>query len=149
MNKTESSELKWMYNFGESEVWLNHEFFDTKLDAIEAGLSDDDFLDHQLYGENLFVAQMGEYPVPEDYVNIDHLIEGIQESIGDEYGEVAQEYLDEVYTNKPSTNEMYNDLEERIKNTLGGWLDKYNLRPRFSNLINIEQITHWKGEGED
>lgn len=113
-------ENKWC--FGEDSENFTGEY-DTKEEAIKAG--------KQEIEELLTVGVMYK-PIPG--ISADYVIDQIQDSMCDKYGECAEQYLDDV------TKEQINRLDLELNKVIIAWIEKYNLQPNFYGVTDIEYI---------
>ena len=128
---------QWMYQIGESDIWDSGEYFNTKEEAIAAGLG-------EVIEENNTLTEKFQHAnfrigIVEDCsnshgVDANNVLECIAENIYDEVGEVAEDYLNDV------TLEHRNELEEKLNDVLFAWMEKYNYSPSFFKIVNIETI---------
>lgn len=65
-------------------------------------------------------------------IDVDSVIENIQETMYDEMGEVAEDYLDDV------TTEQLSELEEQLNDVFYAWQERYNHKPTFYRVVNEE-----------
>lgn len=120
-------ENTWLCNISE-EVWMNCEEFETKEEAIEFGKKEFGGL------VQFHVGQVRKVNVGVG-VNVDSVIEDVYQSVYDEFGEVAESYLDNVH------NEHASELESLLNDALHYWMDKHDYKPKYFRVVNIECIS--------
>jgi len=125
------SKEKWLYQFGDSEIWREDDEFDTKEEAIQSGL---DALkeDETLQGSTLYVGQ--KESVCTSSIDIDLLLENVAENTTCELSEVGEDYLMDV------SKEAQDELEEKLNDVFFEWIKKYNYEPTFYKIVNIEEV---------
>jgi hypothetical protein len=129
-----------MFNIGQNEVWTG-ECYETRQEAIEIGRAEA-FAENKINTEHGFdikaielfeVGQVGK--VTASGVNVDSILEDIAENTGDELGEVAEDYLNDV------TKEDSDELEEKLNEVLYTWMKKRGYEPNFWAMQNIEELS--------
>lgn len=121
---------KWMYQFGESEIWRGEDF-DSKEEAIKAALEEIKE-DETLKYSNLYVGQKESVSVAG--IDIDLLLENVAENTTCEVGEVGEDFL--MYVSK----EEQEELEEKLNKVFLEWVEKYKYNPDFFKIVNIEEV---------
>ena len=122
-------EPTWTYEKCGNEIWNTAgEFYYTKEDAIAAGkiFAESEGLTTFEVGEKLEITMPG--------IDTDSVLEHIAESVYDEVGEVAEDYLNDV------KNEHQLELEEKLNEVLFNWADKYGYHPKSWKIVNIETV---------
>ncbi len=114
--------LKGKWCFGEDSENFTGEY-DTKEKAITAG--------KECVEELLTVGIMYE-PTPS--TSAECVIEQIQADMYEEYGECAEQYLDDV------TKEQTDQLDVELNKVIDTWIEKYGLQPNFYGVTDIEYI---------
>ena len=66
-------------------------------------------------------------------VDTDSVIEKIQNDAYSEYGEVAEEYLEDI------TKEQLNELDTVLNEAYSKWKEKHNIKTSFYNIIEIKE----------
>ncbi|MED1863369.1 hypothetical protein P4V41_07855 [Fictibacillus nanhaiensis] len=121
---------KWVYSTSD-EIFRTNDYSDTKEQAIEAGKVD---LTWEGECPTFYVGQIENVDFAL-YVDPDGVLENIAQSVYDEVGEVAEDYLRHV------DEEHFKTLEEDLNNVLRQWMDKFGYNPNFFKVTNIEKIT--------
>ena len=121
--------LKWLVSI-DGDFWTVDEEFETKGKAIAYGKRKYENYDIQEFtvGQNKFV-ELSEICVDEERV-----IENIAEMMHDVYGEVAEDYLQDV------TVEHSNILQKRLSKVFIGWAKEFGYEPNFYEIINVDVI---------
>lgn len=122
---------KWLYQFGNNEIWMQCEEFDTKEEAIQAGLEEIE-KDESLRDSLLYVGQKEK--VHTSSIDIDSLLENVAENTICELSEVGEDYLMDV------SIEAQDELEEKLNDVFFKWIEKYNYEPKFYKIVNIEEV---------
>lgn len=128
---------KWMFNIGESELWIGEEY-DTREEAIEKGKSEaKDFNAWRIKeGRAAFISfvigQISE--IHPSGVDVDFILENVAENTvqGMEAGE---NYLSDV------TDEHRDELEQKLNDVLFIWMKEHGYEPDFFIIENIEEVT--------
>lgn len=107
-------------------------YFDTKQGAIAHGRSEG----------HLYVGRI-DVPNPATGVDEDSLLEQI--TCDDRY---AGDHWDGYLQSNHATDKQFAELQESLKSSLISWLDKHELWPDCSNVVDIEPIPEL-GEGGD
>lgn len=119
---------KWTYEIEEGrEIWRGG-LFETREEAIKEANSE-----AILDGKDTFRIGIVEEATNHG-VDVDFVIEDIQNSVYEEIGEVAEDYLDDV------TKEHREELEEALNKVFYEWQEKYNYKPTFYKVISEEII---------
>ncbi|MCR6515322.1 hypothetical protein M4I33_10630 [Clostridium sp. LY3-2] len=119
---------KWVAEMSlNSDIWHGDEF-DTKEQAIAEGrkLAKDDDLNKFKIGQTEPACNFG--------IDVDNVIERISETMYDDIGEVAEDYLGDV------TVEHLLELEEKLNEVFFKWQKEHGYEPTFYKIINIEEI---------
>lgn len=116
----ENLEGKWC--FGQDSEDFRGEF-NSKEEAIKAGKEEVE--------ELLTVGTMYK---PTLSVSADCVIEQIQIDMYEEYGECAEQYLDNV------TSEQREELEKELNKVLDAWIEKNNLQSDFYGVKEIKYV---------
>ena len=118
---------RWTYQLSWEDMW-QHDTYDTKEEAIEVGIRE--------AKENrctiIFIGQT--LADVEPCVDTDVVIENIQENMQEEFGEYAEDYLDNI------KEEERKDLDNKLNAVLQKWLEDNKYEPDFYHIINIEKI---------
>lgn len=119
---------KWMVNTNlYSDIWSGEEF-DTKKQAIEEGRK-------QAMEEGVNKFEIGEIEPAFNFgIDVDSVIERISETMYEDVGEVAEDYLSDVQT------EHLLELEEKLNKVFFKWQKEHGYEPAFYKIINIEEI---------
>lgn len=142
-----NKENSWVCSYSEHEErWQSYERFDTKEEAIMAGLEAARYynenpkergaedvlnLNDELYGEPLTSFAVGYTQPVGNKVDVDWILETIAEQTLDEAGEWAEvDYLADV------SKERKQELEDLIH----GWLEKYDYSPNVFFIDRVETI---------
>ncbi|RXZ78028.1 hypothetical protein EBB07_28640 [Paenibacillaceae bacterium] len=123
-----SNHGKWTFS-GNEEFFNEGKYFDTKEQAIEEGKQ---YFEKDYYN-SFYVAQVEEVGNGAT-VDVDSILEHITDSMFDELGEVAEDYLSHVKT------EHYEELELQLVEVIDAWINKYNYNPTFFIVANTERI---------
>lgn len=124
------SKEKWMYQIGESDVWLNDQY-GTKEEAMEACKKEYEYDPKEYEGKTCYVGRVDTYNA---FIDADGIIEHIQDDAWSECGEVAEGFLSDV------TKEQTEELQNKLNDVLQEWLTKHNLQPTFGDMVDIEEI---------
>lgn len=84
------------------------------------------------YYPNMNFIYVGDLERAEFSVDGIELIEMLQEQACNQYGDDADEWLDDI----PDTKELTDGINEVLQE----WLDKNNLQPNFGNIVNIIKV---------
>lgn len=126
-----SEEGKWVYSTSD-EIFRTNDYFDTKEEAIEFGKAE---LTWDGECPTFYVGQVQSVDFA-IYVDPDQILENLAQSVYDEVGEVAEDYL--RYVEKAH----YRILEEELNKVVHQWMDKFNYNPTFFSVVNIEVINN-------
>jgi hypothetical protein len=127
---THSQEGKWIYST-DNETFTTGDYFDTKELAIEGGKAEYTW---QSECPVFYVGQVKSVGFS-IYVDPDSILERIAESVYDEVGEVAADYLNDV------EKEHFQTLEDELNDVVRKWMDKYGYNPTFFSVVNIEKVS--------
>lgn len=120
---------QWMFNtYAGSEFWQS-DSFDTKEEAIRAGL--EYYFDTECEQDYYEVGQIGLH-VP--HINIDWLIDNLRDDAYEQSGEAADSWLDKVPKDKQE------ELSNRMNEVLLNWLQEVNEIPSFGTMKYLEEI---------
>lgn len=110
----------------ESEIWSCEAWFDTKDEAIEEGkrTAEGKFFRIGLCRKE--DADLG--------IDVDYLIENIQEATYDTFGEIAEDYLNDV------TKEDADELGEKLNEVYFKWRKEKGYEPSFYLISEEEKI---------
>lgn len=125
-----SNEGKWIHSLSD-DVFHSTDFFDTKEEAVQAGVREYT----EFVNLNFFVGQVGDLTLSPS-VDADGVLETISETMYEEVGEVAEDYLHRV------PQEQIDELQVELNKALHAWMDKHKHRPNFYKVTNIEQVRH-------
>lgn len=109
---------KWAYSRDEE---IYHGAYDTPEDAAAAGIEEE-------HGA-VYVGQFRDPTAPEDHIDFDpdYLFDQIYDA--DDYnGDWAEDWCE-------FTRDQAEELQAMLSQTLGEWLDKHKLRPKFGMVI--------------
>ena len=113
----------------QNEERFTSTLFDSREEAIENGKEEFD-------GEGFFVGEAVKPAQPETLFDSSDWLETV--SCNDEYDvEWAEEW-------DTSTKEQRKELEAEVQAVMSKWLDKYDLRPKFFNVVNTKWIPNEK-----
>ena len=118
---------KWVAEISNSDIWRGDEF-NTKEQAIAEGrkLAKEDGLNKFKIGETEPAFNFG--------IDVDSVIERINETMYEDIGEVAEDYLGDVEL------EHLLELEEKLNEVFFKWQKEHGYEPTFYKIINIEEI---------
>lgn len=133
-----------------TDIWNAEEYFDTKEDAIRAGIEtinkynngvngdlDDIFgCDSFEFGENrVYSFAVGQIRYHFPSIDVDDIIEYLTQKAYFDCGEVAEDFLSDVSQNQLDI------LDDKLNGELGDWLRKFRLYPRFYAIENVEEVS--------
>lgn len=121
---------EWIAELTESdcEIWSSDIEGNSREEVINNGMK-------YAKDEGLKSFRIGQkIPVGVPTLNIDVILEGAYDQIYDEFGEVAEGFLDDV------TSEQQNELEEQLNEVFYNWSIKHKLEPNCYIIINDEII---------
>lgn len=134
------------------ETWTSCEYFNTEREAIAAARKAirtynryrdlnilEDLLGHSADGKKIKSFAIGQCKVPVLSIDVDGLLESVQQSIYDEVGEAAEDYLDDV------EKEEKKELEDLIID----WFHRHGYAPTFYNVENIETVQVYRTINEN
>jgi hypothetical protein len=124
-----SKEGKWTYSLSD-EIFTSGEYFETKEQAIEGGKAD---LTWEGKCPTFYVGQVESVDFAL-YVDPDGVLENIAQSVYDEVGEVAEDYLNHI------DKQHLEALEEDLNKVVRQWMDKFGYNPTFFKVVNIETV---------
>ena len=126
-NKENTKERKWVAEISNSDIWRGDKL-DTKEQAIAEGrkLAIEKGLNKFRIGETEPAFNFG--------IDVDSVIERISETMYEDIGEVAEDYLDDV------KSEHLLELEEKLNEVFFKWQKEHGYEPTFYKIINIEEI---------
>ena len=118
---------QFVFSMTNSEVWP-HVPFNTKEEALEEGNAE-----AKLYKcDKFFIGQAKKVELPT--ICATSLLEKLNESTYEEFGEIAEDYLWGIDGGEVS------ELEAELNRVFGEWATKHGLRPTFFTIENIEEI---------
>lgn len=121
------SKEMWIYSDNEELYWEYSDEFDSKEDAIESAKEDDEIEDGYFYvGRKVEPTVCG--------IDLDYMLENIAENTTfglDGYGEDFLMYV---------KSKHYEELEEAINEIFYNWIEKYNYRPTWFLVEDVEEI---------
>lgn len=109
----------------QNEERFNSEIFDSREDAIEQG-------GEEFNGEGFYVGRAVSPASPESLFEVSDWLETV--SCNGEYDVEWAEDWDF------STKEQRKELEMEVQSVMAKWLDKYDLRPKFFNVVEVAYI---------
>jgi len=113
---------KWGYSTDDDD-WNSDSWFDTKQEAIDEGKADyDDFF-------------VGRAVAVKPIIDVEVLLDKVSESVYEECGENADDYLNDVDVN------MRDELSNQLNEVFQSWLTKHQLHPNFYLVEDVENIT--------
>lgn len=120
--------IQWSYTFDEEGQTWNGGIFDTKEEALQEALKEAKGYNKKkvTIGKCVLVDKIG--------IDIDFVLEDISNTMQDNYGEVAEDYLNNVL------KEHKLEVEKELNEVFFKWLDKYNYEPNFYNIEDTEII---------
>ncbi|GAA0774484.1 hypothetical protein GCM10008908_24390 [Clostridium subterminale] len=119
---------KWTYTISEnSDIWRGG-VFDSKEEAIKEANSEAIEYNEETFRIGI-VEEVFNYGI-----DVDQVIEHIQDTMYDEVGEVAEDYLDYI----PS--DYLIELEKQLNEVFYNWQEKYNYKPTFYKVISEEIV---------
>ena len=120
---------QWMFNHTDDGIWGTGSHYDTKEEAIAEGKSY--YLPEER--DTLYVGQVEPYPT---FIAVDagHLLDDIGESVYEECGEPAEDYLRHV------NPEHEKDLSERLAQVVNEWMKEFGYEPSFFRIVNVESF---------
>jgi hypothetical protein len=122
----------WIHSTDE-ENWGCCDEFNTKEEAIKAGKED--------YNCGFFVGTKHEYTLDKNIIDVEKILEQVSNDVYNDNGEYAEGYLHD--TEKEHEEELQKELNEVFHR----WIGKYNYKPNFYLVKNIEEI-EWELESE-
>lgn len=125
-----SQEEKWVYSLND-DVFTTGEYFDTKEQAIEGAKAD---LTWEGECPAFYVGQVKSADFAFS-IDTDVILETISQNVYEEFGEVAEDYLNDVQ------KEHYEVLEEELWDVINKWMDKFGYNPDFFKVVNIEKMS--------
>lgn len=120
---------KWTYSTSE-EYFNSGEYFDTKEQAIAFGKAE--CAEYEGVTK-IYVGQVAEVGLGVT-VDVDSIMEHINQSMCDDVGEHAEDYL--MHTK----NEHDNELEAELCDVITKWIKRHGYEPEFFKVINIETV---------
>lgn len=122
------SKEKWTYELNTmSDIWRGY-ICDSRQQAIHEGTQD-------ALIDNIDKFKIG---ICEDTFNhgpdVDEVLERIAETVYDDVGEVAEDYLSDV------TKEHKEELQDKLNEVFYAWQEKYNYKPSFYTIVSEEII---------
>lgn len=120
---------KWVYSTS-MDIFQTNDFFDTKEQAAEAGKAD---LTWNGECPPFYVGQADNANFSL-YVDPDDVLENIAQNVYEEVGEVAEDYLQHI------DKDHLKILEKELNNVVHQWMDKFDYKPDFFKVVNIEKV---------
>jgi hypothetical protein len=120
-------EGKWLIGETEIPAWLMTEKYDTREDAIAAGLE-------RFKGDEFDIGQVMTLPI-RAVADVEAVLDHIHENHVDEHELYAEE--DDIF--KQVTPEQYKDLDTKLRAAISAWITENNIKsPAFQ--INGETV---------
>ena len=121
---------KWIVELtaSDDEIWHYDEVYNTREEAIKGGTE----LAKDEGGECFRIGEMIPYDVPG--IDAELVIERMQETVYEEIGEAADDYLNNI------KEEHENELEEKLTQVFTEWAKKYSYNSTFYKVVNDEFI---------
>ena len=116
--------------------WKNDESFSCALDSIEECLEEARTENNKNH-KRVYIGIVAEVGI---CVDTDDVIENIQNRVYSEYGEIAEEYLDDI------SKEQLNELDEALNKLFREWKDKYKLDPPIFDVEEVKEYNLETGE---
>lgn len=113
-----------------SEHFNDGEYFETKEQAIEFGKAE--YSQYRTVSK-FYVGQVESVGLGV-CVDTESILEHINQSVSDEVGEAAEDYL--LDTKQEHDDELENELCEVIAN----WIERHGYGPTFFRVVNIEKV---------
>lgn len=110
-----------------SDIWRG-EIYDTRDEAIKDGMKE--AIEYERKNFKIGIIE----DVPNFGIDVDRVIEDIQNTMCDEAGEVAEDYLDDANT------ERLLELEEQLNEVFYRWQKRYGYKPTFYRVVSEEII---------
>ena len=119
---------EWTYEVNvNNDIWIG-DIVNSKQEATEKGMKE---AKDEGYTEfKIGIVESAEHLE----IDVDRVIEDIQEYYYDQYGEVAEYYLDDI------TKEDKKELKEIMNNTFWKWIKEKGYEPLFYKVTNEEII---------
>lgn len=114
----------WLYS--ENEENFYGETFYTKESAIEAALEDENI------GEVFYVGKQSQVNI--SGVNVSTILEDVAENTAQGFDGFGDDYLEDV------KGEHMRELEDALDEVLFKWIEKYNYKPDWYEIVDIEMI---------
>ena len=123
------SKEKWICGWSE-DSWDGCCEFDTKEKAIEWGRDEYQTFDV----DGFFVGVKRPYVISSNIIDAETVLERINDSIFDDMGECAEDYLGDI------EGTQIEELEKELNAVFHKWVKKHKLRPTFYEVIKVEEI---------
>lgn len=119
----------------DQEVWKSTERFNTRIEAINAGIQGLAEKDEDIFGEipeigttNFAVGRISEYKI--NFENVaEEIMDIISEDTYDYLGELARNYLEDVE----------DDQKKRFAGVIEKFFKEEDLMPKYFNVVDIEE----------
>ena len=113
--------------------WDGCDEFDTKEAAIKWGRSE-----YESYDIDGFVVGIKKpHELDKNIVDVDHVLEQVNNTVCDDMGENA-EYAENYLLGLEG--EQREELGKELNKTFHKWIEKYNLKPNFFEVVKIEEV---------
>lgn len=126
------------YGYSTNEEMFSGECM-TRQEAVEECILENDYLNE---GDTFWTAEQEAIDLQSHIPNAEQILEDLEESIGDEAGEVSEDFLNDV------TQEQTNELDQAISFVILGWFKAHDLMPTFWKAKNVEEYTVTKDDIE-
>lgn len=113
-----------------SDLFNGADYFDTKQEAIDFGRLE---YKEYVFVNEFYVGQIQSVSLGV-CVDTDSILERINESMCDEFGELAGDYL------MRTDPEHDAELEEELTKVIVNWIEKHNYQPTFFTVESIEKV---------
>lgn len=114
----------WLYSNNEESFYSDT--FYTKDSAIQAALEDEEMEDVFYVGK--------QSPVNISGVNVSTILENVAENTAQGFDGFGDDYLEDV------KGEHMRELEDALDEVLFKWIEKYNYKPDWYEIVDIEMI---------
>lgn len=121
------SNERWIYSENEELYWEYSEEFDSREEAIESAQDDDEIEEDYIYvGKKVEPTVCG--------VDLDYMLENIAENTTFGLDGFGDDFLMDV------KKEHYEELEESINEIFYKWLEKYNYKPTWFVVEDVNYV---------
>ena len=121
---------KYTWEYSENEEFWNHGLFDTVEECIQDAKENYDIES----GETITIGEAVWY---EPQVWASDVLEDLEQEAYEEYGECAEGW--DTFDYKKD-REKLDELSDQLTEVVKAWLEKYNRKPYFYRIHNIEVI---------